>query len=145
MTLSRADAIDEIIEPFHLAWAPRPVKYDNVAKDDVPPPADPDPDNDVSWARFVLRHGASGQATLANFQGQRRWRRTGGIVVQLFTIKGEGLSGSPDLPTLVQNVYEGLATPGAVWFRDVSVNEIGPDGNWFQTNVVAFFEYDEIK
>jgi hypothetical protein len=63
----------------------------------------------------------------------------------VFEPPGKGLSGATDLPKVIQDAFEGVATASGVWFRDVTVNEIGPDGDFFQTNIVAFFEYDEVK
>lgn len=143
MSLTRKQAIDEICAIFKTAWDTTGhgsrVKYDNVGTTSTPPSGQ-DP-----WARVTIKHGVSAQASLAGAVGTRRFRRTGTLAVQVFTPPGEGLSGATDLPKIVQDAYEGVSTTGGVWFRDVSINEIGPDGDFFQTNVVAFFEYDEIK
>jgi hypothetical protein len=143
MSLTRKEAIDEICTVFKTAWDTTGhgdrVKYDNVGKTSVPPSGQ-DP-----WVRVVIRHGTSAQGSLAGEVGTRRFRRTGLITAQVMEVKGQGLSGATDLPKIVQDAFEGVSTPGGVWFRDVAINEIGPDGDFFLTNVVAFFEYDEIK
>jgi len=141
MSLTRAEAIDEMLTVFHGAWSPtgHPVKYDNVGAIS-PPPTTTSP-----WARVVLRHATSEQATLSGVAGNRRFRRSGSITVQIFTPVGEGLPSDEDLPKIVQDAYEGVTTPGGVIFRSVAISEIGSDREWFQVNVVASFEYDEIK
>jgi hypothetical protein len=143
MSLTRIEAIDEIFALFKAAWDTTGygdrVKYDNVASKSVPP------EGTNPWARVVLRHGASSQATLANEAGRRRFRRTGVLTIQIFILPGIGLTGDADLPTIVRNAFEGVTSSGGIIFRDVAINEIGSDGDYFQTNVVAFFEYDEIK
>jgi hypothetical protein len=66
--------------------------------------------------------------------------------VQIFTFYGKGGSLSDDLATIAKNAFEGVTTsPGRVIFRDVRSQEIGQEGQWFQTNVLADFEYDEIR
>jgi len=140
---SRRDAISEILGLFRTAWlgagqSDDRVKYDNVGKSAVPSGQTP-------WARVVLRHTDSDQASLSGANGTQRWERTGLLTVQIFTPPGKGLAESTDLPTIIQNAYEGQTTASGAWFRDVAVNEVGPDGDFYQTNVVAIFEYDEIK
>lgn len=143
MSLTRKEAVDEICAVFKTAWDTTGhgsrVKYDNVGNTSVPPSGQ-DP-----WARVAIRHATSAQASLSGTVGSRRFRRTGVLTVQVFEPAGQGLSGTTDLPKIVQDAFEGVSTPGGVWFRDVAINEIGPDKSYFQTNVVAFFEYDEIK
>lgn len=143
MTLTRKEAINEIAALFKTAWDTTGfgarTKYDNVGTKSVPPPGvEP-------WARLTIRHAQSRQATLSNSGGKRRFRRTGSLVVQVFEAPGKGLVGDSDLAKIVQDAYEGITSAGGVIFRGVSINEVGPDGDFFQTNVVATFEYDEIK
>lgn len=142
MSLTRGQAIDQMSALFSDVWTPTgfPVKYDNVSAKSSPP------DTETPWARFVLRHGPSAQSTLSNDEGARIFTREGIITVQVFTLTGSGLIGDPaDLPTIVRDAYEGQRTAGGAWFKNVRINEIGEDGRWFQTNVIAEFEYDEIK
>jgi len=143
MSLTRKQAIDEICTVFKTAWDTTGhgarVKYQNVGETSTPPSGQ-DP-----WARVVIRHSTSGQVSLAGAVGTRRFSRTGLITVQIMEVVGQGLSAATDLPKIVQDAFEGVSTPGGVWFRDVAINEVGPDGDFFQTNVVAYFEYDEIK
>lgn len=143
MSLTRKEAIDEILALFKTAWDTTGygsrVKYDNVSKEAaLPTGLEP-------WCRVNLRHTASRQASLAGAVGTRRFQRNGVLTVQVFEPIGKGLSGSTDLPKIVQDAYEGVETTSGVWFRDVTLKEIGPDGDFFQTNVIALFEYDEIK
>lgn len=143
ITTARQDKINEILLILKLqidktSFKGR-IKWDNVATKSLPPAGH------LPWLRAVLRHGASFQATLSGATGKRRFRRTGTLVVQCFDIVGQGLAPGGDLPKIVQDAYEGKTSPTGVIFRNVSINEIGPDGDFFQTNVVINFEYDEIK
>ncbi len=141
---TRKAAITEILGLFRTAWlgagqSDNRVKYDNVGKTTVPPTGN------TPWARVRLRHTTSGQASLSGQSGTRIFTRNGILTVQIFVPPGKGLAEATDLPKIIQDSYEGVETSNGVWFRDVVVNEIGSDGDFYQTNVVALFEYDEIK
>ena len=142
MSLTRTQARDECHTMFKTAWeAVGPsqgvsVLYADVAQD-VP--------TSGSWARFTMKHSIGGQATLSGETGLRTFRRTGVISVQIFTPTGDGNVLADQLADIAKNAFEGKASPGQVWFRDVTSNEIGQDGVWFQTNVFVGFEYDEVR
>ena len=142
---NRRDAITEILTLFKTAWVTTAgqsgdrVKYDNVGKSSLPP------DGNLPWARVVLRHTGSNQASLSGEVGTRRFQRNGLLTIQIFVPPGKGLAEAVDIPKIIQDAYEGQTTAGGAWFRDVTINEIGSDGNFYQTNVIALFEYDEIK
>lgn len=144
MTATLTQARDEILSQFRTVWLADPatlgiqVLYDGVADD---PPDPPTP-----FVRVSVRHNPSqpGQVTLANGVGQRRFRRTGFVFVQLFGPLGDGLVLCDTMATVARRAFEGVATPRDVLFRAVSVNEVGRSGGWEQVNVSAEFEYDEI-
>jgi len=141
MSLTRTEAVDSILSLFKAAWDTTgyEAKYDNVACKSAPP------DTQEPWARVVLRHTTSRQASLAGESGNRRFRRTGVLTIQVFEIAGNGLTGLENTAIIVRDTFEGVTSPEGVIFRDVTINEVGPDGDFFQTNVVVSFEYDEIK
>lgn len=97
------------------------------------------------WCRATIRHAVSGQASLTNSQGVRKWVRSGTLSVQVFTPSGTGLGLSDRIASTIRGAYEGFATSGGVWFRNARVSEIGDDGTWYQVNVLVDFEYHEIK
>jgi hypothetical protein len=99
----------------------------------------------LPWVRAVVRHLSGGQASLSNFNGVSRYRRSGIFTVQVFTPYGGGLSLSDSLVSVIVNAFEGKASTNGVWFRQIRVNEIGQEGVWYQTNVLINFEYDEVK
>ncbi len=96
------------------------------------------------WARLTIRHNQSQQASLAGDGGTKRFRRQGVLMVQIFATSGKGLLSSDILSKVIVDAFEGKSSNG-IWFRNVSMNEVGQDGHWFQTNVSVDFEYDEIK
>lgn len=141
---TRRAAITEILGLFRTAWlaagqADNQVHYGNVGKKAIPP------SGATAWAQVILRHTTASQASLSGALGTRMFDRKGILTIQIFVPPGKGLAEATDLPKIIQDAYEGKETTNGAWFRDVVVNEIGPDGDFYQTNVVALFEYDEIK
>jgi hypothetical protein len=100
---------------------------------------------DVSWCRISVKHVSGKQATLANQVNQRRYRRNGLLIVQLFTPIGTGLSLADKYAKIILDSVEGKSTTSNVWLRNCRTNEIGREGSWQQTNIFADFEYDEEK
>ena len=99
----------------------------------------------LSWARVLVRHVTGTQAALADFSGVRRFTKTGLVTIQLFTPTGDGLTLSDTLTEAFEAAVRTKSTPNGVWFRNVRSIEIGNDGPWFQTNILAEFEYDQIS
>lgn len=127
---------DDLIDT--VTGDPVPVIYDDVP--DEIEKADPP----IAWVRATVAHQTGNQATLAGSSGVRRYTRTGLLTVQIFTPTGDGLSVADEYATAFQSALQGKSTPNGVWFRDVTAQEAGIDGPWFQTNVVGTFEYDEV-
>jgi len=99
-----------------------------------------------AYGRVTILHGGGGQATLSGETGARRFRHTGIVTVQVFTPIGDGLVLSDQIVQIVHDALAGTTTsPGRVHLRNVRVNEVGETGAWHQTNVLADFEYDEVR
>jgi len=144
MTATITEARDEMFAVFRTAWlgdpasASVPVMWPDVAAQKPP--------TSGAWARVTVQHNTGRQATLSNGVGQRRFRRTGVVTVQVFAPTGDGQEFSDQLATIAKNAFEGVTTsPGRVMFRDVRLREVGQDGNFYQVNVLADFEYDEVR
>jgi hypothetical protein len=102
-------------------------------------------DPGARWARVSIRHDGGRQETLSNENGKRMWQRTGFLFIQVFTPQGTGLSTSDLILQAFRDGFQGYASPGGIWFRDVRIEEVGNSGSFFQSNVVARFEYSEIQ
>lgn len=139
MSATFEQARDEMLAVFKAAWdtTGHYAAYPD-RPEEKPKGADP-------WARVTVRHAVGEQGSLANHEGRRRWERRGTLFVQIFTPSGEGLSRSDTLAKIVVDALEGKSTPRGVWFRNTRINEVGPDGDWYQVNVLADFIYDEVK
>ena len=136
-------ARDEMLAKFLVAWKASstscdlPVIYGDVVEG-VPASG--------AWARIVVRHNTGGAATIGGETGNRRFRHAGIVMVQIFTEHADGQVLSDLLAEIANDAFEGEVTsPGRVIFRNVRINEVGLDGQWFQVNVLAEFEYDRVK
>lgn len=142
MTATYTEARDSILTLIRTAWLADgnssgiPLLWWDVAQD---------PPEMGAWARVTVRHGTGFQATLAGETGNRRFTRPGVVTVQIFTPSGDGLELSDILAIIAARALEGVRTDNGVWFKNVSAPEIGHDGKWFQRNVTADFEYDEVR
>jgi hypothetical protein len=138
-------ARDELYGLVTTAWGDLgPIDYEDVPRSQVDepiPPATPTP-----WLRIQMRHTFGGVATLANHQGVKRHRRTGTFIVQVFVPLGGSLLDTEESAIVVVHALEDAdITDPHVLLRNVRMNEIGSEGHWFQTNVLADFEYDEVR
>lgn len=141
-----ADGRDEVLLHFTTKWnagtPPIPLLlYDDKHRDL--------PDN-APYARITIKHNVFPQvtigATVAKGGNGVRFRRFGIVTVQVFELSGDGLTSADILVDLALDAFEGEKTGlDRVEFRNARANEIGQDGPWFQTNVIAEFTYDRVK
>lgn len=104
------------------------------------------PAADTSWFRWTMQHTEGGQASLSCEHGERRWRRNGLIIVQCFApLDKGGLTLAQRMAESVRDAYQGMDTPGGVWFRNATTQEVGIDDAWYQVNAVIQFTYDEVR
>lgn len=137
MTYTFGEAYDIMMKIITDAWTPTGHKlfYQNIETDRD------GSTNPFAWVSINL--ATTAQTTLGG-QGKRSFNRVGLITVQIYTQAGKGLSEAHQLAKLAADAYEGKSS-GGIWFRNVRVNEIGRDGEFFMTNVLIDFNYDEIK
>lgn len=143
MSATFATAYDEILALFKAAWDTTAhsanVDYENVAF------TIPAADGTNAWARPRVRHASGGDGSLAGGLGTKSYDRTGVLLVQVFTSAGAGLVEGHALAKIVADAFDGVRTASGVWFRNVRLAEVGPDGEWFQLNISVDFAYDEVK
>lgn len=138
MSATPAEARDEIFAAIAAA-------ADGLAIPVLWPDKPGEPPATGAWCRAVLQHLSASKATLTDGTGGSRWRRAGTVIVQVFTEAGGGVGAAYDHAHAFLNALEGLSTPRGVILRNVRFSEVGPDGNWYQCNISAEFEYDEVK
>jgi len=140
MSATVDQANSDILTVFKTAWDTTGLTalYENTAGER--------PSGQVSWARVSVRHGDANQDAVSGGVSNRRYERSGILTVQIFIPNGEGgLSAGYALGKVLTDAFEGIATPRQVWFRNVRVNEVGPDDEWFQFNFLADFTYTEVR
>lgn len=153
---NRGDARAEIYALFQTAWLADalsdgvPVLYEGK-KATVPTDAESgEPVDAPSWARVSLRHntdqtGGTQASAGGDANGTRVYDREGVVSVQIFTTPGKGLRLADNLGSIAQKAFQGKTTsPGGIWFRHVRIVEVGASGDWYQTNVLAEFVYQEV-
>lgn len=143
MPATREQARDDVMSRVRDAAVGAGVSATDIVYDDKPA-SKPSTDAPVRpWLRVLLRHQSSIQTSLTGSLGTARFTRTATLTVQVFTRSGTGLELDDALVPAITGVLEGKVTPRGVLFFDVTANEIGEDGPWFNTNVTARVEYDE--
>lgn len=143
MIATPTQARNEMLAAFRAVWLADPI---SASLPVLYPDTRHEPPAEGAWARISVQHGDGRQATLSNEEGKRRWRHTGILTVQIFTPRGYGLALNDKLSAIAKRAFEGVTTtPGRVVFYRVRMREIGQDGQWFNTNVLADFEYDEVR
>ncbi len=113
----------------------------NVVFDNDEP--DFESEEETEWVRLVVRGGPRTQDTLGK-AGNRRFRTTATMFVQVYTLAGTGVKQGDLLAKEVADIFEGTSFSG-VDFYEVPTRESGPDGKWFVHIVEGEFDYDEIR
>jgi len=154
MSYTEEQAIDHMLGTFKTAWddgssgwvsvlaAEPEIVWDNVDTQNADQRSAP-------WLRVFTRHfEGPGQRTFGG-TNNRVFTRTGQLIVDVFVPIGEGLLIGRRLAKIARDAFEGKSANGAgsaIWFRNVSVVERGVDRErWFLVQVLAEFEYDEVK
>jgi hypothetical protein len=155
MSLTFTAARSEVYSRFDTEWAANSGAVVGSVPDirwmHVEERSDADADEETPegdyWTRVSMVHVVGNQASLSGALGTQRWERNGLVTVQVFQRQslGGGLDILDQLAKIVADMFEGYSTPGGVWFRDVTPQEIPPKRGWRQVNILATFQYDEVK
>ena len=143
------EALDATGTMFKDAWdasgltTGKLIQWDNVQAVN-PPGQDADGQPEI-YAKFFMRHATGDQRSLAAPDGRRKFTHVGTMTIQTFTPSGMGTGAPLDVAQVVKHAFEGKKSLNNVWFRDVRYNERGTEGNHYQIDVLATFEYDEIR
>ena len=131
------DAIRQALAPVASAWSGTGfiINYPDVVEK-VPSASTP-------WARVTFQHVQSEQRSISR-PGQL-YTSQGIMITQVFTPQGSGISSTQksDLVQLILDALRGQQTSGGLFFMRVTPKEIGASGQWYQTNISCFFQYDE--
>lgn len=119
-----------------------PIIYPNVPLD-VAAQACVD-NGETPYARVAYMTSERGQTSIAG-PTNAKYTASGVVMVQIFTLGGDGGQASRTLTALVETAFEGVSVSNGVWYRDVRTETVGPDGVYFHDNVVAEWSYDQVR
>lgn len=101
-------------------------------------------DNTVTpWIRLTILDQVRGQETMGK-SGNRKYRGTGQLFVQVYTATDIGVKTGDDLAKEALDLFEGVSF-SALDFNNGIARRSGPDGKWYQHVVEVDFDYEEIK
>lgn len=137
--MSRTDARDKILAPLKVVAEAQSLYsiYDDTSSQ-VPK------DGDTKWVRISVKHRNGSRSSLARSDGKGKHTQSGFVFVEIYTPREDGLVDNDLISAAFAESFRGSIL-GDIWYRDVSAVEIGEDGNWFRTDVIAEFEYDLIQ
>lgn len=100
-------------------------------------------DGETTWAKIFIQHSKGNISALGGVNLLRKFQRDGVILVQVFAPVGQGKLQAMEVAQLVSNAYED--EKGDVLYRNVTVQEIGAEGSFWQALVRIEFEYDDVR
>lgn len=138
MIADRTDARDRMLTPLKAIVDAQSLYtiYDDTRKEL--------PDGSTSWVRIAIRHQSGSRSSLGNSSGKAKHTQAGIILIELNTPREEGLANSDIYSAAFADALRNFSD-GDIWISDVNVLEIGEDGNWFEVNIIADFQYDLIR
>lgn len=146
-------AVDDIYGAVKAGWdanaaaavgGPADLLYEETSRGSTPADAKgAETPEDRPWGRATIRHD-EGHLGSVSRPGRQIWTAGGFLFVQCFAPNhdGRGKRLSMALAEVAAAAVRGKHTPNGVWFRGVTIKEVGRDGPLYQTNVVARFEWD---
>ncbi len=108
-------------------------------------PIERDADNKVlPWARANVRHSYGFQSGMSNSGGGHKFTALGMLTIELWYPAGKGHREVDLFAQLAVDDLRGTRTANGVILLNVRFVEMGQDGIWFRSNVLADFEYDQV-
>jgi hypothetical protein len=97
-------------------------------------------------ARFVMDSVTNPQASLRNGEHGQRYENNGIIIVQCLVLRTsvEDNDRAQKLAEYVQSIFRDPAFPGCFIFRNVRINRLEPEANFYRRNVALEYQFDEI-
>lgn len=140
------EAVDQMFELFKTDWDANTtsivgyvpeVRWPNVEEPEIPP-------KDLYWARVNQMTVSESQLAFCETV-EKVYNPMGLIIVQLFCPKSntESSTKGRELSMIVKKAYRGKKTAGGVWFRNVRIEEMKVEMNFYRFNIVAEYEYNE--
>jgi hypothetical protein len=147
MSATIEQARDDLYGVVQTFWdgevtAPVDILYEDVAG--ARPVERSSADLVLPYARVSIRHSFGHQSGLSGGGGSRKYTNVGMLIIELWYPQGKGFGEVDLFAQLLIDALRGVSTTNGVWTRNVRMIEIAQSGIWFQTNVLADFEYDQV-
>lgn len=101
------------------------------------------------WARASTQLATTRQSAFVNEEAgcPVEYETAGVVFVQIFAPMTEPTSYAKGelLAELAQRMFMATETASGVWFRNPRINELVPDGTWYRWNVIADFQFNQMK
>ena len=101
-------------------------------------------DESIKWVRISIRHGNGTRTSLGRADARSKQTQSGFMFIEIFTPRDDGLQDSDILSAAFADSLRNFSD-GDIWIGDVSEVEMGEDGSWFRSDVIADFKYDLIR
>lgn len=101
------------------------------------------PDTLQKWARLNIQFNEGSQHSLGK-TGNRKFHRSGLIIVQVFTPSNKGTNDNDELAEGIVNLFDGEHIQD-FWMYDGRVRTVGSDGEYYQQNAVIEFTFEDIR
>ena len=115
------------------AFSPTPPLFNDNLDQDVP-------EDGTVWGRLSIQHRSGTRASLGG--SSARFRREGILFVQVFVPLGDGTLSADQIADSLVAAFEDAGAIGNIWFRDITMREVGPDGTFHQVNIEVAFTFD---
>lgn len=127
------DVRTTIQSAFNTAWAAEtPIAWDNVRFNS----------DTTEFVRLSIQFDNGEQASLGGITN-RLFRLDGFVFLQIFTQLNENPQRNDEL---AQKAYDHFVTPvSGIRYYNPKLKYVGPDGNYFQQNIVVEFQVDQQK
>jgi hypothetical protein len=99
------------------------------------------------WVKVWQETVTENQATFTNQNSKKRFEVSGLVFVQILCPRQitNSVELGRRLAMIAKDAFRGHSTSGKVWFRNAQVKEIAPDEKFHRFNVIAEYNYDELK
>lgn len=101
------------------------------------------PDTSIKWVRIMVKHGNGSRVSLRRADAKSKHTQSGFLFLEIYTPREGGLVDSDTISAAFADSLRNFSD-GDIWINEVSEIEMGPDGFWFRSDVIASFEYDLI-
>ena len=95
----------------------------------------------AKWMRVSIRPSETNQATLGE---QKKFRRRGVMIIQIFTPSGEGDESALEVADVIDTAFKSVTADG-VTYQTPYIEVVGRNDNYWQINVTCPFYSDDTQ